>query len=414
MPGIDASTLITSNEDPSTLFQLLDQIGEGSYGAVYKAISKQTGTVVAIKVIAIDGDWDEVNKEIQMLKELEACDQVIRYHGSWFLEPDLWIVMELCQDSMSGMVEALGHGLDEQQISFVMRETLLGLQFLHSNRKIHRDIKSGNILFKDDGSVKLADFGVSAQLANTISKRKTMIGSPFWMAPEVVQGLEYGTVADVWSVGITAIELADTLPPRSDVHPMRLIFQIPVLPSPTLAQPEDWSDEFNDFIAKCLDKDPQARPSCAMLLQHPFIKAAPSKDVMVDAVEELIAIKATAPDNEFDDGTGFFTTTDAGSTMASGTMMAAATMPFDAGTVVPGFDDADGFGTVMIPSGAAPANNAEDSKPAFLRHMEREETKDKGKADVDVLMQKLDDIRSNIAMLQKEEQSVLREISANQ
>ncbi|KAG9395380.1 Protein kinase domain [Carpediemonas membranifera] len=410
MGEIDASTLITSNADPTSLFQLLDQIGEGSYGAVFKAISKQTNETVAVKLIAIDGDWDEVNKEIQILKTLDSA-QIIKYHGSYWDGSDLWIVMELCQDSMSGLVETLGHGLDERQIAYVMKETLVGLTYLHSNKKIHRDIKSGNILFKDDGSIKLADFGVSAQLANTISKRKTMIGSPFWMAPEVVQGEEYGTVADVWSVGITAIELADTLPPRSDVHPMRLIFQIPVLPSPTLAQPEDWSDEFNDFIAKCLAKDPEARWSCAMLLQHPFIKAAPRKDVMVDAVEELIAVKASTRDNN--EESGFFTATDASSTMA-GTMVPTPgpTQPFDAGTVVPGFDDTDGFGTVMIPSGTVPANNNEESKPAFLRHMEAEETKDKGKADVDVLMRKLDDIRSNIAMLQKEEQAVLKEISA--
>ena len=179
--------------------------------------------------------------------------------------------------------------LSEQQIAVVMRQSLQGLHYLHSAKKIHRDIKSGNILLNHDGDCKLADFGVSAELATTMSKRKTVIGTPYWMAPEVLQSQEYNGKADIWSLAITAIELAVGEPPHSNVHPMRAIFMIPNSEPPSLPDKQRWSPAFHEFIAACCQKNPEKRPSAQELLQtHPFILQAGSKAVIAQLVDECM------------------------------------------------------------------------------------------------------------------------------
>ena len=167
--------------------------------------------------------------------------------------------------------------LEETTIQVVCAAVLLGLDYLHSQKHIHRDIKCGNVLLSAKGHVKLADFGVSATLSNTVSRRHTLIGTPFWMAPEVIKEDAYDYKADIWSLGITAIEMADGEPPYIHIHPMRAIFLIPQRPPPTVKRPEMWSKTFLDFLSQCLKKDAKERLSAGALLKHPFVKAAVAK-----------------------------------------------------------------------------------------------------------------------------------------
>lgn len=191
--------------------------------------------------------------------------------------------------------------ISEDLISIICKMSLMGLDYLHKRKKIHRDIKGGNILLNSKGEAKLADFGVSAQLVSTMSKRQTVIGyfinlicllyrTPYWMAPEVLTETLYDGKADIWSLGITAIEMAVGRPPLSNVHPMRAIFMIPVKPPPTLPNPAEFSSEFNDFLSKCLTKFPGTRPSAAELLKHPFILKAPTKALVAQLVDECMPI----------------------------------------------------------------------------------------------------------------------------
>lgn len=176
----------------------------------------------------------------------------------------------------------------ESQIALIMREALRGMAYLESVRKMHRDIKGGNILLTDDGRVKLADFGVAAQLTSTMQRRKSFIGTPYWMAPEVISVEKtdepYNSKCDVWSLGITAIELAEMHPPLHELHPMRALLMISQRPPPQLKSPGMWSKEFVDFISKCLVKVPKKRPSARELLKHPFILAAPSRFTVLEEV----------------------------------------------------------------------------------------------------------------------------------
>lgn len=180
--------------------------------------------------------------------------------------------MECCICSASELMFCTSNPLPENIISIILAGALKGLQHLHNSRKLHRDIKAGNILLTESGGTKLADFGVSAQLSENTLKRRTIIGTPYWMAPEIFQEIAYNEKADIWSLGITGIELAEGYPPLSDVHPMRAIFLIPSAPAPKLKEANSFSSEFNDFLDKCLQKDPENRKTAVELLDHPFIK----------------------------------------------------------------------------------------------------------------------------------------------
>ncbi len=268
-------TTIQRNTNPEDLFEVLERLGEGSYGKVYKAINCVNADVVALKMIPIeneDKDLMNLSKEIRILENCQS-PYVVHYFGSFLYDQHLWISMEYCAiGSISDLLTLRQRTLTERQIAAICANVVKGLKYLHANRNIHRDIKAGNILLAGSGFAKLADFGVSAQLTNTINKRKTVIGTPFWMAPEVIQETQYDGKADIWSLAITAIEMAEGEPPLSNMHPMRAIFMIPNRPSPTLKQPSLYSPEFSDFLATCLQKDPQERPEAADLLCHPFIR----------------------------------------------------------------------------------------------------------------------------------------------
>ncbi|GJP43364.1 hypothetical protein CLOM_g2837 [Closterium sp. NIES-68] len=206
---------------------------------------------------------------------LQQCNHpnVVRYYGSYQGDDFLWIVMEYCGGgSVADLMNNTDSPLEEGMIAYVCRESIKGLAYLHEIGKVHRDIKGGNILLSDSGEIKLGDFGVAAQLTRTMSKRNTFIGTPHWMAPEVIQESLYDGKVDVWALGITAIEMAEGLPPRSNIHPMRVLFMISREPSPTLEDPEKWSLLFHDFVAKCLIKEPKQRPTTPALLHHKFIE----------------------------------------------------------------------------------------------------------------------------------------------
>ncbi|CAI5455927.1 unnamed protein product [Caenorhabditis angaria] len=280
---------------PEEVFDIVGKLGEGSYGSVHKAIHKDSGHVLAIKKVPVDTDLHEIIKEISIMQQCKS-KYVVKYYGSYFKNSDLWIVMEYCgAGSVSDIMRARRKPLNEGEISAVLRDTIKGLQYLHDLKKIHRDIKAGNILLNTDGIAKLADFGVAGQLTDTMAKRNTVIGTPFWMAPEVIEEIGYDTKADIWSLGITAIEMAEGRPPYSDIHPMRAIFMIPTKPPPTFKKPEEWSAEFVDFIKCCLVKKPDERKSAQKLTEHPFILAAPGCDVLQimikDASEKAAALQ---------------------------------------------------------------------------------------------------------------------------
>ncbi|KAI8593344.1 kinase-like domain-containing protein [Geranomyces variabilis] len=290
---------IATKEDPDTLYELMEHIGTGSYGEVFKARSRITGEMAAIKVIKLEAgeELDEVLHEVNFLRDCNHRN-VVSYIGCYMKrgtvkgQKHIWIVMEFCG---GGSVEAAYKGLrgplTEQEVACIIRESLTGLSFLHSCNKMHRDIKCGNILMTESGAIKIADFGVSTQLTRTFSKRHTFIGTPYWMAPEVItaeqQGTAYDSQADIWSLGITAMEMAECSPPMFDMHPMRVLFMIPKLDPPKLKDTSGkWSAEFRDFLHVCLEKDPDKRPTADQLLQHPFMKPIGNASAIVTELVE--------------------------------------------------------------------------------------------------------------------------------
>ncbi|KAH7971745.1 hypothetical protein HPB52_002402 [Rhipicephalus sanguineus] len=256
---------------PEEVFDIICKLGEGSYGSVYKALHKESGQVLAIKQVPVDTDLQEIIKEISIMQQ---CDSpyVVKYYGSYFKGSDLWIVMEYCGGgSVSDIMRLRKKTLTEDEIATILSDTLRGLEYLHQRRKIHRDIKAGNILLNTEGHAKLADFGVAGQLTDTMAKRNTVIGTPFWMAPEVIQEIGYDCVADIWSLGITALEMAEGKPPYGDIHPMRA---------------NRWSPEFIDFVSRCLVKNPEERATASDLLQHIFISNAKPVAILQQMIVE--------------------------------------------------------------------------------------------------------------------------------
>ncbi|KAK4317534.1 hypothetical protein Pmani_011378 [Petrolisthes manimaculis] len=282
---------------PEEVFDIICKLGEGSYGSVYKALHKESGQVLAIKQVPIDTDLQEIIKEISIMQQCDS-HHVVKYYGSYFKDSDLWIVMEYCgAGSVSDIMRLRKKTLTEEEIATVVHDTLRGLEYLHLRRKIHRDIKAGNILLNTLGHAKLADFGVAGQLSDTMAKRNTVIGTPFWMAPEVIQEIGYDCVADIWSLGITALEMAEGKPPYGDIHPMRAIFMIPTKPPPSFREPDQWQPEFIDFVSRCLVKNPEERATATELLQHPFIRAAQPSSILRTMLEEAMEIRESQNSN---------------------------------------------------------------------------------------------------------------------
>eukprot|EP00039_Didymoeca_costata_P008359 m.110924 g.110924 ORF g.110924 m.110924 type:complete len:513 (+) comp14052_c0_seq2:396-1934(+) len=290
------------SKDPDEVFMLQESIGEGSYGVVYKSIHSSSGTVVAVKRMLINPNETSTKDIQQTIKEiciLQQCKHpnVVKYFASYFKEQELWIVMEYCgAGSVADILRVLDDTMTEAHMSAVLEGTLLGLRYLHTEKKIHRDIKAGNILLDKNGVAKLGDLGVVGELHTSQTRRNTVIGTPFWMAPEVISAAEeggYDVKADIWSLGITVIEMAEGRPPLADVHPMRAIFMIPAKPPPTFSEPDKWGQPLQNFLGLCLLKDPNERASASKLLETAFIKSSLGSRALLDLIERVDAAKAS-------------------------------------------------------------------------------------------------------------------------
>uniref|UniRef100_A0A669Q5S2 non-specific serine/threonine protein kinase n=1 Tax=Phasianus colchicus TaxID=9054 RepID=A0A669Q5S2_PHACC len=272
-------------QDPAGIFELVQVVGNGTYGQVYKGRHVKTGQLAAIKVMNVtENEEEEIKLEINMLKKYSHHRNIATYYGAFVKkspagqDDQLWLVMEYCgAGSVTDLVKKTkGNCFKEDWIAYICREVLRGLAHLHAHHVIHRDIKGQNVLLTENAEVKLVDFGVSAQLDRTIGRRNTFIGTPYWMAPEVIACEEnpdstYDYRSDLWSLGITAIEMAEGAPPLCDMHPMRALFLIPRNPPPKLKS-RKWSKKFLNFVESCLVKNYLHRPSTETLLKHSFIR----------------------------------------------------------------------------------------------------------------------------------------------
>lgn len=289
LEDIDLSNL----RDPAAYFDLIEVVGNGTYGQVYKGRHRRTGQLAAIKIMSVTEDEEEeIKLEINVLRKYSNHVNIARYYGAFIKkdtsnsqEDHLWLVMEFCgAGSVTDLVKATKtRSLKEDWIAYICRDVLEGVNHLHRHHVIHRDIKGQNILLTENAEVKLVDFGVSAQLDRTVGRRNTFIGTPYWMAPEVIVCDEqpdatYDNRCDMWSIGITAIEMAESQPPLCDMHPMRALFLIPRSEPPKLKSRKSWSKKFRDFVNVCVIKDYLQRPTAEQLLQHDFIRGSRAQD----------------------------------------------------------------------------------------------------------------------------------------
>ncbi|EGG19318.1 STE20 family protein kinase [Cavenderia fasciculata] len=303
----------------TTSFAMEDIVGEGSFGVVYKAVHKDSGFTLAIKVIRSDDILEEpidpppptptptpapaagsptsikekektpLEKEIDILKKCKN-PHIVSYFGSCKRKYELWILMDYCGlGSIADIMRSLGRTLKEKEIALILHQALDGLLYLHSNQIIHRDVKAANILLDESGQVKIADFGVSSQIISTFCKG-SIAGTPYWMAPEILKEDKYSNKVDIWSLGITAIEMAEGEPPYSDINPIKAMYMMPRRPPPTLKEPKRWSKEFINFIECCLVKEIDKRATPQQLMNHPFIAGA-KQDALKDLVSSAIKEK---------------------------------------------------------------------------------------------------------------------------
>ncbi|XP_042358470.1 STE20-like serine/threonine-protein kinase isoform X2 [Plectropomus leopardus] len=284
--------------NPEEIWDIIGELGDGAFGKVYKAQNKQNGTLAAAKVIDTKTE-DELEDYMVEIDILASCNHhhIVKLLDAFYFEGKLWILIEFCAGgAVDAIMLELERPLTEPQIRVVCRQTLEALSYLHESKIIHRDLKAGNILLSLDGEVKLADFGVSAKNTKTLQRRDSFIGTPYWMAPEVVmcetsKDRPYDYKADIWSLGVTLIELAQVEPPNHEMNPMRVLLKIAKSEPPTLMHPSRWSPEFNDFLRKALDKNVDNRWGTLQLLQHPFVTSVtdskPLRELIAEAKAEV-------------------------------------------------------------------------------------------------------------------------------
>ncbi|KAK7165839.1 hypothetical protein R3I93_005805 [Phoxinus phoxinus] len=284
--------------NPEEIWEIVGELGDGAFGKVFKAQNKQTGICAAAKVIDTKTE-DELEDYMVEIDILASCDHhnIVKLLDAFYYETKLWILIEFCAGgAVDAVMLELERPLTEPQIRVVCKQTLEALVYLHENKVIHRDLKAGNILLTLNGDVKLADFGVSAKNTKTVQRRDSFIGTPYWMAPEVVmcetsKDRPYDYKADIWSLGVTLIELAQIEPPNHEMNPMRVLLKIAKADPPTLLQPSKWSPEFSDFLKHALDKNVDNRWNTAQLLQHPFVSSVtdsrPLRELIAEAKAEV-------------------------------------------------------------------------------------------------------------------------------
>ncbi|XP_074866052.1 serine/threonine-protein kinase 10 isoform X1 [Carettochelys insculpta] len=282
--------------DPNEVWEIVGELGDGAFGKVYKAKNKETGALAAAKVIETKSE-EELEDYMVEIEILASCDHpyIVKLLGAFYHDSKLWIMIEFCPGgAVDAVMLELDRGLTEPQIQVICRQMLEALVYLHSKKIIHRDLKAGNVLLTQDGDIKLADFGVSAKNMKTLQRRDSFIGTPYWMAPEVVmcetmKDTPYDYKADIWSLGITLIEMAQIEPPHHELNPMRVLLKIAKSDPPTLNCPSKWSPEFRDFLKTALDKNPETRPSAAQLLEHSFVNKVTSNRALRELVAEAKA-----------------------------------------------------------------------------------------------------------------------------
>ena len=291
---------IRREDDPSVIWKEIGELGDGAFGKVYKVQQKVTGILAAAKVIQTRSEEElaENRGEIDILFRTVHANIIRLLDAIYSKDMKLWVMLEWCEGGAldAGMLE-IESALSEQQIRVVGRHTAEALTFLHSRLVIHRDVKAGNLLLTNEGVIKLADFGVSVQNESRDEKRTTFIGTPYWMAPEVVmcetfKDVPYDSKCDVWSFGITLIELAQMEPPHHDMNPVRVLLKIPKADPPTLEKPEQWSRDFHTIIKLCMKKNPEARSTAGELCQHAFFKNVESNESLRELyykIKELAA-----------------------------------------------------------------------------------------------------------------------------
>ncbi|KYR01844.1 putative protein serine/threonine kinase [Tieghemostelium lacteum] len=273
-------------------FEFKEKLGQGGYGAVFRVSHKETGFNLAVKVLSVTPTrLKDIEKEMDLLKKCR-CPNVLSYYGSISKLTELWILMDYCAvGSIKDMMKTCCDTLDEDQISAVTLNVLGGLGYLHSKGIVHLDVKAANILLTEDKQIKMADFGVSQQLQTPYGHSNVLIGSPLYMAPELILKAPFSAKADVWSLGITLIELAEGRPPGRGLKNMNQLLEIPNMAPPKLSNPKDWSPSFNDFLSKCLTKDPEQRPSVSELLSHPFMQSAKTTECLNAMMKQCLSIK---------------------------------------------------------------------------------------------------------------------------
>ncbi|XP_069507483.1 serine/threonine-protein kinase 10 [Ambystoma mexicanum] len=282
--------------DPSLEWELVGELGDGAFGKVYKVRNRESGVLAAAKVIETKSE-EELEDYMVEIEILATCDHhyIVKLLGAFYHDGKLWIMIEFCPGgAVDAVMLELDRGLLEPQIRVACRQMLEALSYLHSKKIIHRDLKAGNVLLTQDGDIRLADFGVSARNLKTLQRRDSFIGTPYWMAPEVVmcetmKDRPYDYKADIWSLGITLIEMAEIEPPHHELNPMRVLLKIAKSEPPTLSNPSKWSREFSDFLRIALDKNPETRPTAAQLLEHPFVSKVNSNRALRELVAEAKA-----------------------------------------------------------------------------------------------------------------------------
>lgn len=294
-------------EDIVSDFTIIEQIGQGTFGAVHRGRHKPSGYEMVIKTVEIEADdgTDSLKNEIEILKRCRHLN-IVTYFGTCSYEGRLWVLMDYCAfGSVKDMMERLSRTLTEKEIASICAAILQGLMYLHSRHNIvHKDVKPANILMNESGEVRLGDFGVSEQLSSTLCLG-SMAGTPHYMAPEISVSSNCTSKADIWSLGITAIEMAEGKPPYADQNHMRAMFLIRHKSAPTLKNLRKWSPEFTSFVEACLVKDPEARPSAEELLKLPFIRNAKGVSALKNLINQnLRAIKQMRMNKETPGGGG--------------------------------------------------------------------------------------------------------------